>query len=281
MKTEYSSSVSPEPIVTVLMSVYNGKRFVAKAIDSIANQTYENFEFIIIDDGSTDNTPEILKKYTENDNRIRIIKQKNQGLTRSLNRGASLAQGMFIARQDADDISMPERLERQVRYLMDNPDTVVVGSCAGPISGEDTVFNLVKDGIREGAVRVDISMQNFLPHSSAMFRKDIFEKCRGYNESFKVSQDFELWNRMSGFGNVDVLNEILVKRRTDSSGISRKKILKQMDAAARIRWKYRKYNEFYTIILIVFYGLRHVVAALSSIKIVGMGYKIWKDSSSV
>lgn len=280
MKGEYSSSVSPEPLVTVLMSVYNGEAFVAKSVESIVKQTYGDFEFIIIDDGSTDNTPKILKKYTEQDKRIRIIKQKNQGLTRSLNRGASLAQGMFIARLDADDISMPERLERQVRYLVDNPDVVVVGSCAGPISGEDTVFNLVKDGIREGAVRVDISMQNFLPHSSAMFRKDIFEKCRGYDESFKVSQDFDLWNRMSRFGNVDVLNEILVKRRTDSSGISRKKMLKQMDAAARIRWKYRKYNGFYTIILIAFYSLRHVAATLSSGKIAGMGYKIWKDSAS-
>ena len=117
------------PIVTVLMSVYNGERYLNEAIDSILAQTFTDFEFLIIDDASTDSTPKILHSY--DDPRIRIVtNEENLGLTKSLNKGLALAQGEYIARMDADDISLPERLMMQLNFLIDNKTVPLVGSGA-------------------------------------------------------------------------------------------------------------------------------------------------------
>ena len=120
--------MSTNPLVSVLMSVYNGDRYLDEAIDSILSQTYENFEFIIINDGSTDHTKDILSSYSNQDNRIRVFHQKNHGLTFSLNRGLELSRGKYVARMDADDISSPRRLEEQINYLRANPEVGVLGT---------------------------------------------------------------------------------------------------------------------------------------------------------
>ncbi|HKQ33129.1 MAG TPA: glycosyltransferase family A protein, partial [Thermodesulfobacteriota bacterium] len=115
------------PKVTVLMTVYNGEKFLNEAIDGILNQTFRDFEFLIINDGSTDGSREIIKSYK--DPRINLVdNESNIGLTASLNRGLSLAGGEYIARQDADDISLPERLEKQISILERNPDIALLGS---------------------------------------------------------------------------------------------------------------------------------------------------------
>ena len=115
------------PKVAVLMSVYNGEKYLREAINSILSQTFNDFEFLIINDGSTDGTADILKSYT--DSRIKIINnEKNIGLTKSLNKGLKIAKGEYIARQDADDISMPERLKEEVAFLEIHKDYAVVGT---------------------------------------------------------------------------------------------------------------------------------------------------------
>jgi glycosyltransferase involved in cell wall biosynthesis len=132
------SKLSPK--VTVLMSVYNGEEHLREAIDSILNQTYKNFEFLIIDDGSTDGSVNIIRSYL--DPRIRLIKnKKNIGITRSLNKGLKLARGEYIARMDDDDIAFPERLEKQVRFLNEHVNVGLVG-------GSDITINGVGDEIR-------------------------------------------------------------------------------------------------------------------------------------
>ncbi|MCP8319033.1 MAG: glycosyltransferase, partial [Candidatus Methylarchaceae archaeon HK01B] len=115
------------PKITILMSVYNGEKYLREAIDSILNQTFKDFEFLIINDGSTDRTVEILRSY--HDSRIKIItNEKNMGLTKSLNKGLKIARSEYVARMDADDISYPRRLEVQYEYMKKNPDVGIVGS---------------------------------------------------------------------------------------------------------------------------------------------------------
>ncbi|EOH9579889.1 glycosyltransferase family 2 protein, partial [Campylobacter jejuni] len=117
------------PLVSIVMPCYNRQEYIVDAIESILNQTYSNFEFIIIDDCSTDNTYEIVKKYAENDKRIIVLKnEKNQGIVYALNRGFSIAKGKYIARMDDDDISLPNRLEKQVEYMEANLNITVLGS---------------------------------------------------------------------------------------------------------------------------------------------------------
>lgn len=117
-------NIKKEPKISVVMSVYNGERYLGEAVESIFNQTFSDFEFIIINDGSTDRTPEILTEI--DDPRAKVINQPNRGLTASLNRAIRLAKGEYIARMDADDISEPTRLERQVEVLDRDPDVVLV-----------------------------------------------------------------------------------------------------------------------------------------------------------
>jgi len=247
--------------VSVLMAVYNGGQCLRSSIDSILNQTFTDFEFIIINDGSTDRSLEIINEYREKDERIILLNQVNTGLTKALNSGARFAKGRFIARQDADDISLPDRLEQQVSYMRKNPGTVVLGSKADIIKDEDLISAYSREKYKSFAVSVDISKQNHLPHSSVLFRKEIFKKCGGYNETFKVSQDFDLWNRMAAFGNIDILKNTLVLRRIESSGISRQYFFMQMRAAAKIRWKYRRINSIQTLFLIYWYAVRHIIVA--------------------
>ena len=116
------------PLVSVVLSVYNGEKYLMNAIESILDQTYPAFEFIIVNDGSTDNSPKIIDKYRKLDNRIKVLNQKNRGLIDSLNRGLALANGRYIARMDSDDISLPSKLEEQYNYLENNPDIGVLGT---------------------------------------------------------------------------------------------------------------------------------------------------------
>ena len=131
------------PLVSVIMSVYNGEKYLVQAIDSILNQTYQNFEFIIIDDCSTDNSSHILQEYAQKDSRIKIIKkEKNigiKGFIKNLNLGISIAKGKYIARMDADDISLPERFQKQVDFLENNPEITLVGAQLNLINEQNKI----------------------------------------------------------------------------------------------------------------------------------------------
>src|SRR4051812_26679567 len=120
--------MAASPTVSVLMAVYNGEQYLREAVNSILSQTFKDFEFIIIDDGSTDRSPELLASYARADSRVKLISRPNKGLTKSLNEGLHAARGEFVARMDGDDISLPERFERQVSYLREHPEVVLVGS---------------------------------------------------------------------------------------------------------------------------------------------------------
>lgn len=202
------------PKVTVLMSIYNGERFLQGAIESILGQTWTDFEFLIINDGSTDSSREIILSF--NDYRIRLADNPQRlGLTKSLNRGLQMSKGELIARQDADDISYPTRLDQEVRFMDGNPEIVLVGTRARAID-ERSKPKKIELRIPTGllAIRWFLMFQNAFIHSSVMFRKNvIWEKLGGYDETFSRAQDYEMWSRVTRAYKVDNLAEILLDYR--------------------------------------------------------------------
>lgn len=175
------------------MSVYNNANFVSKAIESILNQTFTDFEFIIVDDGCTDDTLEIIKNFAQQDKRIKIIRNRiNIGLTKSLNKAIKRAQGEHIARQDADDISLPQRFERQLTFLERHPNYAFCGGF-----GEIRFKSQIRGKFYEiDEIRRNLIIDNCFPHTSVMIRKSILEKYGYYDEKYLYSQDYELWARL-------------------------------------------------------------------------------------
>lgn len=211
------------PSVSVLMSVYNAEQFVRDAIDSILSQTFADFEFLIINDGSTDRSLDIISSYK--DPRIRLINNEhNLGLTRSLNRGLSLARGEYIARQDADDMSYPQRLQKQVAYMEANPDVVLLGT-RGKLMGEWGLriksMLVEKKALTQPGILWQMMTFSAFIHSSVMFRKSVvWQEMHGYNEACLKRQDYELWSRIVKRHKVANLKDSLVLLRVHSNSIS-------------------------------------------------------------
>ncbi len=207
------------PRVSVVMSVYNGEKYLREAVDSILNQTFADFEFIIIDDGSVDRTAEILDGYTD-PRIVRLKHEKNIGLARSLNEGIACARGEYIARMDADDISLPERFEKQIEYLDLNLKVGVLG----------TWIQYIDDVSRKSApieqypsdfdyIRWRLCFQNPMAHSSTMIRRNLFKK-EIYNADYNLSQDYDLWQRLIKLSEISNLREVLVLLRRHQGNVS-------------------------------------------------------------
>jgi len=208
------------PVISVVMSVCNGQKYLRESIDSILNQTYKNFEFIIINDGSEDNSLDMLLEYQTSDNRVLIVNQNNIGLTRSLNRGIKLAVCEYITRQDADDLSLPTRLEKQLNYMENHPKVAVIG-CCGDVFNVNGVLRTGRDPkySRKGIKR-HLASKNLFMHGSAMMRKSSLAKVGFYREFFRHSQDYDLWLRLSQHFDIDILPEHLYQYRVTAEAIS-------------------------------------------------------------
>lgn len=182
-----------DSLISVIMSVYNEEKGVSEAIESILNQTYKNFEFIIIDDGSTDKSYEVIKNFAKKDDRIIFMKNKNNlGLTRTLNKAIRRSRGEFIARQDADDVSLPKRFEIQLDFLKKNPNYSFCG-CNGFI--KQTNEDLLKFFEFNDIVK-NLIIKNCFYHSTIIIRKIVFNKFGLYNEKYLYSQDYEFFCRL-------------------------------------------------------------------------------------
>jgi glycosyltransferase involved in cell wall biosynthesis len=222
------------PIVSVVMSVYNSGEFLRDAIDSILAQTYEDFEFVIIDDGSTDESNEIIKSY--NDKRIVLIEQPNKGLVASLNTGIDIARGMYIARMDADDISLPERFEREVAQLDNNPKLGLVGTYFQYM--DETTSERLKTVIFAPTKHIDLVRMMYLVnpfgHGSVMLRKDAVQKAGGYRAEFDAGEDYDLWHRISENWEICQIPKVLYLWRVNPNSISHVKQVVQNKTAARV-----------------------------------------------
>jgi Glycosyl transferase family 2 len=203
------------PRVTVLMSVYNGERFLGEAVAGILSQTYTDFELLIVDDGSTDGSRALASSFE--DPRIRLlVNSRNLGLARSLNRGLEVARGEYVARQDADDFSEPERLAKQVAYLDEHPETALVGSGYTEVDSDGAEIG--RRELPRDYREILWSLGFYCPfvHSAVMFRRSVVPGVVGpYDESLVYSMDYELWRRVAARLPVANLGDTLVRHRTN------------------------------------------------------------------
>jgi glycosyltransferase involved in cell wall biosynthesis len=219
-------------LVSVITSVYNGELYLREAINSILSQTYSNLEYIIVNDGSTDGTAEILNSFY--DYRLKVIHlDKNQGAASCLNMGIDLASGELIAIQDADDISLTNRLEDQVNFLTNNHEYIGVASYINSIQGFDPVSHERLQGEESSSNRFTSANQIYqsrfhgcpLVHGSVMFYKNIFYKVGKYDPYYKIAYDYDLWLRMFEIGKIGIIQYPLYQWRVNPGSLSRNKAI--------------------------------------------------------
>jgi len=209
---------SDAPRVSVVMAIHDGEPWLREAVDSVLGQTLADLELIAIDDGSTDGTPAILAGYR--DPRLSVLRQARAGLTRSLNRGLRLATAPLVARLDADDVALPERLARQVAFLDAHPEVGLLGSACREIGAAGETLGTVGVPESDGQIRRALIRRNPFVHSSVMMRRDALERAGGYDETLPVAQDYELWLRLSQVTAMANLPEPLVLRRLAPDRVS-------------------------------------------------------------
>lgn len=208
------------PTVSVVMSCYNGAKYIKEAIDSVLSQTYRDFELIIWNDGSTDNSEELILEYR--DPRIRYFSHNNVGLGGALSLACKEAHGEFIARIDADDICMPNRLERQVSFLRKHSDCVLVSSAVYFIDSEGKSYGRNYPYTDTRIISRLIGKSNPITHPATMFRKTIYDRTIGYQNIWGC-EDVLLWLQFIKLGKICNLTEALIKYRLDSSSIMHQK----------------------------------------------------------
>ena len=210
------------PIITVLMPVFNGEKYLRQAIDSVLSQTLRDFEFWIIDDSSTDGTGKILESYQ--DRRIRIFRNDtNIGLAASLNEFMGHIQTKYIARMDSDDISLPKRFEKQVRFMEDSPDIGICGTWIGVFGDKKSIIRYPEHNEQ---IRIDLLFSCPLAHPTIMMRKDVRDRLNIlYRIDHAAAQDYELWSRISESVRFANLQEVLLHYREhrDQAGKSKTK----------------------------------------------------------
>jgi glycosyltransferase involved in cell wall biosynthesis len=207
------------PDMTVLMPVYNGEKYLRKSMESILQQTWQRFEFLIINDGSTDGTAAILDHYRSMDNRIRVYDQENSGVIASLNKGCRLAKGRYIARMDADDVSLPTRLERQLHYLEHHQEVGVLGTWMEQIDEDAGHLDFFRPPITHDLIAWRMLFECVLAHPTVVMRKTLLEKAGGYSAAYRHIEDTELWSRLIHVTRFSNLPETLYVRRVHKDSI--------------------------------------------------------------
>jgi glycosyltransferase involved in cell wall biosynthesis len=203
------------PAVSVVMPVYNTERYLAAALKSVLAQSFEDFEFIILDDGSTDSSVHIVQEFAENDDRIRFFPLEHRGYVSLLRRGLNHCRGEFVARMDSDDISMPDRFEKQVEYLRANADCVAIGSQIVIIDPYGS--RVEKPQHKACHEEIEKELLNgvgwAMVHPAVMMRRDALVKVGGYREDLMVSEDLDLFLRLAEVGKVANLPDVLLQYR--------------------------------------------------------------------
>jgi glycosyltransferase involved in cell wall biosynthesis len=185
------------PLVSIVLPVKNGSDYISDAIESLLSQTFSDFELIVIDDGSTDQTAQIVQGFS--DARIRLISQENQGVSKASNRGFMMARGKYITRHDHDDLSLPERLEKQVQYLEGHSECHFVGTWAQIWEGDQPTSRIHCHPTKPGEIAFFLLFNSPFVHSSCLYRKEVFEDTHGYtsNDDRVPPEDYEYFSRIS------------------------------------------------------------------------------------
>ena len=222
--------------VSVVMSVYNGERFLREAVDSILGQTYRDLELIVVNDGSKDGSAEILEGQGRVDSRLRVYHQANMGLTRSLNRGVGLSTGEYIARMDADDVADPRRIEAQVAFMDRHPDVGLLGTGYQEIDAGGRVIGVKRFPTADAIIRATLIRYNPFFHASVMLRREVFDAVGLYDVGWPSVEDYELWFRVAQRFGLANLAEPLGMRRYDGDNISIRRDNEQLAWGIRLRW---------------------------------------------
>ena len=201
------------------MSAFNGDAFLAEAVESILAQTVTDFEFIIIDDGSTDKTPEILSMYAKRDARVRVFQQENRGRAESLNRGIELSRSRYIARMDADDIALPDRLNEQVNFLVHHPEVGLLGGAYELVTGSGRL-RTVRPPLDDPHIRTLMLRFNPICHPTVMMRKDLVLASGGYRKALLDADDYDLWLRIGERSRLANLDKVVLQYRLHPRQVS-------------------------------------------------------------
>ena len=231
------------PLLSVVMAVYNAGPYLREAVNSILNQSFSEYEFIIVNDGSSDDSLDILTNFASRDSRIKLISRENKGFVASLLEGISHASGKYIARMDADDISLPNRFGQQIEYLETHPDVVCVGGHIEHIDHKSRIITQIK------YPKLDSEIQSLLIeghaticHPASMFRASAYQRAGGYRTDCFPAEDLDLWLRLGEVGELANLDSIVIRYRMLESSISGSKRLEQRKAAelaCQLAWQRR------------------------------------------
>jgi len=228
-------STGPAPRVSVVLAVRDGAPWVGEAVRSVLGQTLTDLELVVIDDGSTDDTPQTLAGFV--DSRLRVARRARLGLTRSLNEGVSLARAPLIARLDADDVAMPERLARQIAFLDAHPEIGLLGTGATEVDAAGREVGRLVPPAADADIRRALIRRNVFVHSSVVMRRQALASAGGYDAAFPVAQDYDLWLRLARLTRLANLPEPLVTRRLLPGRVSATRESDRLRAEARVRWR--------------------------------------------
>lgn len=235
--------MSDAPTVSVIMPVYNGAAYVAQAVESILAQSFGDFEFIIINDGSTDRSRPLLEKFARQDARIRLTSRPNTGIVGALNEALAQARGELVARMDADDVSMPDRLARQVEYMRSHPEVVAVGA---RVKGIDPCgCELFRSEHKLEHAQIDAELLKgvgwAIVHPAAMMRREAVERVGRYRSEFQWVEDLDLFLRLGEIGKLANLPDELLYYRQHTESVNRTRAAEQARLAdACVREAYRR-----------------------------------------
>jgi glycosyltransferase involved in cell wall biosynthesis len=229
-------------MISVVMPVFNGQRFLAQAVDSLLAQRFADFEIVAVDDGSTDDTPAILARYAEADPRVRVVRGEHSGISAALNRGIEAATHEWIARMDADDVASPDRFTKQLAAAAAHPQVAVWGSYANHVDSTGRVLGLSRTGptsVDEFHKLRTAGEDCYVIHPTSMFRKDVFERVGGYDSRFNYCEDFELFDRMAEHGPVVAIPEPLLQYRIHATSVSMQRFFTMRKFASYVRARQR------------------------------------------
>lgn len=245
--------------VSILMSAFNAEKVLARSLDSIIAQSYKDWEAIVVDDGSSDKTWEIICQYMFRDNRIKGFRfSSNKGLAAALNYGISFAKSDLIARHDSDDISYPDRLMRQVIFMEENPETDVLGTWGELIDDEEKIWGKLSTPCEPE--KSDWIFGNMIIHATVMMRKHVLKKVGGYNENLKRTEDYDLFLRMVASGcKIMSIPDYLYGIHWTPQDYSRKTWSARMEEC-QVRWS--GYRALHLNPLAYFYAFKPILAGL-------------------
>lgn len=223
-----------KPLISVVMPVFNGSRYLETAINSILTQTLDDFEVIAVNDGSTDDSQNILQRIAQADPRVRIISQQNQGVTKSLNTGIWEAKGAYIARMDCDDLCTPTRFADQVEFLTHHPRVVAVGGEVEIVDPDGSPLIRLRTFYQHESIDTEnLAGRTAVNHPAVMMRTEAVKQVGGYDPSFRYAQDLDLWLKLAEVGELANLNSLVLQYRLHHESIGASKRNMQVECINR------------------------------------------------